>query len=58
MRKRPELKGLGVQIFQSARSEQAHPVETFTADLDPSKIINLPIHSISPNPDQPRKHFG
>jgi len=57
MPRRPELKGLGVQIFRKVRSENAHPVETFTTGSDPAKILNLPVHSISPNPDQPRKLF-
>src|SRR5215813_2096090 len=57
MPKRPELKGLGTQIFRSTRSEETHPIENFTSDVDPNKILNLPVHSISSNPAQPRKHF-
>jgi ParB family transcriptional regulator, chromosome partitioning protein len=57
MPKRPELKGLGVQLLRSIRSDDSHPVETFTNDIDPAKVINLPITSIEPNPEQPRKFF-
>lgn len=57
MPKRPELKGLGVQLLRSVRSDDSHPVETFTNDVDPAKVINLPVTSITPNPDQPRKYF-
>jgi ParB family transcriptional regulator, chromosome partitioning protein len=57
MPKRPEMKGLGVQLLRNVRSDDAHPVETFTNDIDPAKVINLPLTSISPNPDQPRKYF-
>jgi ParB family chromosome partitioning protein len=57
MPRRPELKGLGDKIFQSSRSEEKHPIENFTIDIDPNKILNLPVQSISPNPEQPRKHF-
>lgn len=57
MPKRPELKGLGVQLLRSVRSDDSHPVETFTNDIDPAKVINLPVTSITPNPDQPRKYF-
>src|SRR5215475_13110818 len=57
MPKRPELKGLGTQIFRSTPSEETHPIDNFTTNVDPSKILHVPVHSISPNPEQPRKHF-
>jgi ParB family transcriptional regulator, chromosome partitioning protein len=57
MPKRPEMKGLGVQLLRNVRSDNSHPVETFTNDIDPAKVINLPLTSITPNPDQPRKYF-
>jgi ParB family transcriptional regulator, chromosome partitioning protein len=57
MPKRPEMKGLGVQLLRNVRSDDSHPVETFTNDIDPAKVINLPLTSITPNPDQPRKYF-
>lgn len=57
MPKRPELAGLGIQLLRNVRADDAHPVEKFTTEEDPAKIINLPLTSISPNPDQPRKFF-
>lgn len=57
MPKRPELIGLGAQISRSVRTEVTHPIESFTTEADPNKILNIPIDSIVPNPDQPRKHF-
>jgi ParB family transcriptional regulator, chromosome partitioning protein len=43
--------------LRNVRSDDSHPVETFTSDMDPAKVINLPVTSITPNPDQPRKYF-
>lgn len=57
MPKRPELKGLGIQLLRHVRSDDSHPVETFISDMNQAKVINLPITSITPNPDQPRKYF-
>src|SRR5215510_3722407 len=57
MPKRPELAGLGIQLLRNVRANDTHPVEKFTTEVEPAKIINLPLTSITPNPDQPRKFF-
>lgn len=48
-------KGMGQQIFKQ-QVEELHPVESFTED-DGTKIVNIPIQEIVPNPEQPRKYF-
>jgi ParB family chromosome partitioning protein len=58
MPKRPELAGLGIQLLRNVRADDTHPVEKFTTEVDPTKIINLHLTSIIPNPDQPRKFFN
>jgi len=56
MTKRPDLNGLGLQIVQRSGAD-VHPVDAFTDDADAGKVVNIPVYAITPNPDQPRKHF-
>ncbi len=55
-KERASVQGLGRDIFAGNVAE-AHPVEAFTDDAGSGKIINIPIEAITPNPEQPRKHF-
>ncbi len=55
VKQRATVRGLGADMFTGNVAED-HPVEAF-ADLTNGKIINIPVESITPNPEQPRKHF-
>lgn len=55
-RQRASVQGMGKELFETSLVE-AHPVDTFTDEAASGKIINIPIESITPNPEQPRKHF-
>jgi ParB family chromosome partitioning protein len=50
------MTGLGLRILGGGSGDQ-HPVDTFTDDEDGTKVVNIPVALITPNPDQPRKHF-
>ncbi len=56
-RTRASARGLGAQMFAEG-TETEHPVETFgDASAQSNAIVNIPIDLITPNPEQPRKHF-
>ena len=49
-------KGLAERLHAEAPlAVLEHPVDTFTADSQ--NLVNVPLAMITPNPDQPRKHF-
>lgn len=56
MVKRASVQGMGHDMFATNLAE-AHPVESFTDEGATGKIMNIPIEAITPNPEQPRKHF-
>lgn len=56
MAKRPTLKGLASRLIQSTSLAEEHPVDAFV-DQKAGRVIDLPVSSLQPNPDQPRKHF-
>jgi len=56
MPKRPDISGFAQRILGSAHDKD-HPVDSFTTDAEAGKIINVPVDTIEPNPDQPRKYF-
>jgi ParB family chromosome partitioning protein len=55
MPKRPEIKALKLS---GGAGDTAHPVDTFMDDADAGRVINVPVSSITPNPDQPRRYFN
>lgn len=58
MPERPDFSGLGNRLFgKGAAKNDAHPVDDFLDDGDSTRVVMLPIDSLEPNPDQPRKHF-
>ncbi len=55
--KRARVIGMGKDIFKDDDDlEQDHPLDSFVADE--SRIINLSLDQITPNPEQPRKFFS
>jgi ParB family transcriptional regulator, chromosome partitioning protein len=54
-KQRASVKGLGQEIFGNQGQEE-HPVETFTDDGG-TKVFNIALNDIIPNPEQPRKYF-
>jgi len=56
MTKRADVKSLGVSLLDEVQDEQ-HPVEAITNNSAQGRFLNIPIESIDPNPDQPRKTF-
>ena len=51
------MSGFRLRILGGSEDDLAHPIDTFTDDADAGKVVNVPVHSITPNPDQPRKYF-
>jgi ParB family chromosome partitioning protein len=49
------MSGLAHIFDDNNEDDRQHPLDTFVADRD--RILDLPIDAVSPNPDQPRKHF-
>ena len=45
MPKRPDITGFAQRILGSGH-EDDHPVDSFTADADAGKIINVPVDAI------------
>jgi len=54
MPKRPNIRALNLA---GIGTDSAHPVDTFMDDADAGRIVNIPVASITPNPDQPRTYF-
>jgi len=54
-KKRARVIGMGKDIFKDDDFEQNHPIDGFIADE--TRVINLSLDQITPNPEQPRKHF-
>lgn len=54
MPKRPNIRALNLA---GIGKNSAHPVDTFMDDADAGRIVNIPVASITPNPDQPRTYF-
>jgi ParB family chromosome partitioning protein len=54
MPKRPRIRALNLA---GIGTDSAHPVDTFTDDADAGRVVNIPVASITPNPDQPRTYF-
>lgn len=53
--KRPNLKGLGLRLVNSALAEKHdHPVRHIVAD---EGLLYIPTELLQPNPNQPRQHF-
>jgi ParB family chromosome partitioning protein len=58
MNDRPDFRGLGARLFgRTSEQTDNHPVDGFLDDSDANRVVLLPIDSIRPNPDQPRKFF-
>jgi len=57
MPKRPKIKALDLSAIQGRGADDRHPVDTFTEDADAGRVVNIPVATITPNPDQPRKYF-
>jgi len=55
MRPRPSLAGLGRTIRDAGTHLGQHPVDALVDDS--GTIINVPVNSLEPNPDQPRVIF-
>ena len=55
-KQRVSVQGLGKELFEGS-SVEGHPIDNFTDESAAGKIINIPIEAITPNPEQPRKHF-
>lgn len=55
-KKRARVLGMGKDIFKDDELEQEqHPLDGFIADE--TRVINLNLDAIFPNPEQPRKYF-
>jgi len=58
MPKRPNIAALLRKTFTDAGDGSGtHPLRSILKDENEARILLLPIDSLEPNPDQPRKHF-
>jgi ParB family chromosome partitioning protein len=57
MPKPPDMSGLRERLLGRRNDDDQHPVDTFTDDADAGRVVNVPVEAITPNPNQPRKHF-
>jgi len=55
--KRARVLGMGKKIFKDDNLEEGHPLDDFVYE-DETRIINLALDQIIPNPEQPRKFFN
>lgn len=55
--KRARVLGMGKEIFNDDNLEGDHPIDDFVYE-DETRIINLTLDQIIPNPEQPRKFFN